>query len=97
HHTNFFALIYLPCYFHHRDLHSFPTRRSSDLGATPSFISAFSQESISPYVFAFHSCAIFGIWFSSCSRAAVQKGEYLHSRPSPWRYPDGSVPVILRV
>src|SRR5947199_4800018 len=30
-----FLVFFFPCYRHHRDLHSFPTRRSSDLLARP--------------------------------------------------------------
>src|SRR5690606_41530853 len=30
------SCLFFSCYDHHRDLHSFPTRRSSDLGRPPS-------------------------------------------------------------
>src|SRR5438874_6196496 len=35
-HANFMSpIFYFYCHSHHRDLHSFPTRRSSDLGVFP--------------------------------------------------------------
>src|SRR5438270_8425915 len=72
------------CYGDHRDLHSFPTRRSSDL--TGQVLRDFGQESTLGYIVTVGMCREMGPVFTCLTLAGDRKSTRLNSSHSQISY-----------